>query len=106
MKQFELDVASAEGHQRGEENAAGARVGRRLGIGDHEEREEEQRAVLHPMKRNGHRLAQPERAADEDRTPGHDERVGHITPRRTIDHQAADAGDEKCEEGQAAPLSR
>lgn len=105
MEQLELDVASADRYQDGEEHAAGARVGRRLRIGDHEEREQEQRAVLQAMKGNRQRLAQPERAADEDRAPRDDECVRHIASRGAIDDEAAHAGDEKREEGKAAPLA-
>ena len=37
------------------------------GIRDHEEREEQQRAALQAMERNRERLAQPERAPEDER---------------------------------------
>src|ERR1044071_6767485 len=54
-EEAELDVAGAQGDERGEEDAAGARVGRGARVGDHEKREEQQRAVLEAVQRDGHR---------------------------------------------------
>ncbi len=62
-KETELDERRAEGDEEAEEDAAVARVGRRLRIGDHEEREEEKRAALEPVERDRERLSQPEPSA-------------------------------------------
>jgi hypothetical protein len=57
VKHLELHVTRAQRDQNREENAAGARIGRRLRIRDHEEREEQQRAVFKAMERDRQRLA-------------------------------------------------
>src|SRR3954471_14680598 len=101
-----VDVPAAERDERREEDPSGARVGRGLRIGDHEEGEEQQRAALQPVKRNRQRLADPERPPDDQRAPEDDERVRDVAARRAIDDQSADAGDQESEEGDVSPLSR
>src|SRR3954449_6344325 len=101
-----VDVPAAERDERGEEDPSGARIGRGLRIGNHEEGEEQQRAALQPVKRNRQRLADPERPSDDERAPEDDEGVRDVAARRAIDYQSADAGDQESEEGYVSPLSR
>src|SRR3954470_14845635 len=99
-----VDVPAAERDERREEDPSRARIGRGLRIGNHEEGEEQQRAALQPVKRNGQRLDDPERPPDHERAPEDDERVRDVAARGAIDDQSADAGDQKSEERDVPPL--
>jgi hypothetical protein len=104
-EQLELDEPGARSHQRAEQDASGSRVGRRLRIRDHEEREEHERAALEAMERNAERLSEPERPRDEESRVGHEEGHGHVAPGRAVHDQAARRGEQEAEHGRAAPLS-
>ena len=104
-EEAELHVPRAIGDERGKEDAPEPAVRRGLRIGDHEEREEQQRAALQPVQRDGHRLAQPERAPEDQREIGAEKGERHIAPRGAIHHQPAEAGHEKAEERRVSPLA-
>src|SRR5258706_5586848 len=58
------------------------------------------------MERNGQRLAEPDRSAEDERHVERDEGVGDVTPRRAVDDEAAETGHQKREECDIAPLAR
>jgi hypothetical protein len=101
----ELDVPCACGHQRGEQDASGPRVGRGLGIRDHEEREEHECAALEPVQRDAQRFAQPERPADEQHGVGREKGHRHIAPGRAVHDEPAGRCEQEAEHRRAAPLA-
>ncbi len=101
-----MDEPGAQRHQEGEEDAAGPRVGRGLGVRDHEEGEQEERSVRDLVEGDRHRLSQPERAAEQDRQVEGEEGPGHVAARGAVDHEATQAGHQEREEGDAPPLAR
>jgi hypothetical protein len=104
-EELELDDPRARGHQRGEQDATGSRVGRGLRIRDHEEGEEHERAALDPVQGDAQGLAEPERSADEQRGVGAEEGEGHVAPGRAVHDQPAGRGEEEPEHRRAAPLA-
>ena len=106
-EQAELDVPGDEGDQRAEEHARRPDVRRRPRIRDHEEGEEQQAAALEAAHRDGHRLAQVERAAEQQRRVDDDEGAARRRERSgAVGDQAAQARHQEGEERDAAPLRR
>ena len=105
MKEPELHEPRAACDDCGEENAARARVWRRLRIGNHEECEDQQRAVFESMQRNRQRIAEADRAGDEEGGPEEEKRERDVAALRSNDDDRAGTHHEKSEEGHAAPLT-
>src|SRR5436190_24331306 len=57
------------------------------------------------MERDGQRLAEPDRSAEDERHVERDEGVGDVTPRRAVDDEAAETSHQKCQERDIAPLA-
>ena len=93
----ELDVGRSGRDKYREQDSSQPRIGRRLRVGDHVEREQQEGTALQLLKRYGPRIAEPERAAKQDTDVGEQESVGHVASRRAINDHAARAGDEKRE---------
>ncbi len=101
-----MDKGRAQGHEAGEKNSAPARIGRGLRIGNHKKREEKKGAVLEPVQGNRHRLAQPEGTPKEEGQIAGEKGVCDIASGGAVNHQPTEAGQQKAEEGGAAPLPR
>src|SRR5262249_31771537 len=102
----ELPEVRDDGHERAEDEAARPRVGRRAGVGDHEEGEEEQASALELVDGNRERIAEPKRAGDEEHGPRREEREGHVGAERAMDDEAAGAREGEGQEGRRPPLPR
>ena len=87
-------MKAAQSDEHSEEDARRAAIGRRFGVRDHEEGEEEERAVLDLVDWNGEPRSEPERAAEKDRAVAREERKGDVGARGAVHHEAAEA----CEE--------
>ena len=106
MEELELhDVGARRDHDR-EQDPAGARVGCRPRIRDHEEGEQDEGPVLQAMERNGKRVAEPERPRDEQGHPAGEEGPRHVGAPRAIDDQTTRRCEQEGEHGQASPLPR
>src|SRR4051812_5623620 len=104
-EQSELDVpGSARGEKR-KQDSSHARIRCRPRIRDHEEREEQEGAVLKTMGRDRQWLAEPERSTEYQGHVERDERIGHIAAARTVHDESAETGHQKREEGDVPPLS-
>ena len=105
-EELELHDPRADGHQRGKEEAARPRVGRRPRVGDHEEGKEHEGAALEPMQGDAHRLSEPERPSDEERAVAGEKGERPVAPRGPVDDETAGGGEEEAEHRRAAPLAR
>ena len=101
-----MNEAGSEGDHESKHDTAGSGIGRRLGIRDHEEREQEERAVLKMVKGNREGVAEKRCTGEDDRAIETDEGVGDVASRRAVDHEATATGEKKREEGSGAPLAR
>src|SRR6185436_17324051 len=102
----ELDVPGARCDEKCEEDPACPRVRRRPRIRDHEEREEQERAVFKAMNRDRQWFTEPDRSTEDKRHVERDERVGHIASARAVDDEAAETRHEEREKRDVAPLAR
>src|SRR5262249_14505720 len=98
-KEPELEKRGGDRDETSEEDPSRARVGCRARIGDHEEGEEEQAAVLETVDRNRERLAEGEGSRGEEHGIRAEEGESDVRPRRALDDEQAGAGDQKPEEG-------
>lgn len=101
-----MHVGRARGDERAEEEAPRAGVGCRLGVGDHEEREEQERAALEAMEGNRERFVERQGPPDDQKKGCRDVRERDVAARRALHDEAAGAGDEEAEERGASPLAR
>ena len=104
-EELELHDPGAHGHQGREQDAPCPRIGRGLGIRDHEEGEQHERAALEPVQGNAHGLSQPEGSSGEQRDVADEKCEGHIAPRCPVHDQAAGRREQESEHGRAAPLT-
>lgn len=104
-EQTELDESCAGRHEDRKEDPTRARVGSRFWIGDHEEGEEEERAALEAVKRDRDRLAERERARDDQESVEGEERESHVAPRGAPHDEEPDARDQEPEERRGSPLA-
>ena len=103
-EEHELHDAGADRDEDGEQDAARARVRRRPRVGDHEEREEQEGAVLEPMERD-RRAARRARAIGRPAAPRSTRgRPRHVAARGAVDDQRPRRGEQEGEDGRAAPL--
>ena len=104
MKQAELDVEGCEGNDQGVDDPTRSGVRRRLGVRDHEEGKDQQRAALDLMEWDRKWIAEPDGARDEQADIEAKKGQRHIRTCRAGDHEAAETGDEKPEPGYLSPL--
>ena len=99
------DDAGDRGVQTCVEHAPRTSIGRGAGVGDHEEREEQQRAALQLVHRHGHRIPQPQRAAEHDGRERQQKGVRDVAARCAVHDEPAEAREEEGEERRASPLT-
>ncbi len=103
--EHELDDEGAGRDQRGERDAPGAGARRGLGVGDHVEGEDEERAATQLAQRDPEWIAEVERAAEEEPCPAGEKGGGDVEARRSRHHEAAGSGHQQPEVRRAAPLA-
>ena len=106
LEQPELERGRCARHDRAEQQAAGGRIRRRARIGDHEEREQEQRAVPELVQRDREGVAEPDRAAGDDERVGYEERKRGFSATCPRQHEHAERNQRQAAERRAAPLAR
>ena len=73
-----MNESRPDSDQKREENPSRSRVGCRLGIGDHEKREEKEGSALQLVQGDAHRLAEPEGTSEKNREIEAEKGVRHI----------------------------
>lgn len=106
FEETELDIERDHRHQKCEDHPARAGVRRGLGVGNHEERENQQSDALDLMQRDRQRVAEPESSRDEQTDVESEKAQGHIRARRPRHDEASHPGDEQAEPDDLPPLSR
>jgi hypothetical protein len=104
-KQPELHVARPEGHEQREQHPASPRIGRRLGVRNHEERENEERAISQAMQWNRDRFAEPGGAAEEEARVRAEEAERDVGPFGARHDDQPDGGNQERKERRLAPLT-
>ena len=79
-------------HGEGEQQTAEPRIRGGARIGDHEEGEDQQRTALHLMQRNGQRIAEPKRAADQQCGMADEKEQRDVGALRGLQHQDGEKG--------------
>ena len=100
-----MDEEGAGRDQRGEHHAPGSGPRRGLGVGDHVEGEDQERAAAQLTQRYGERIAEIEGAPEQERCPPGEKGGGHVETRGPRHDEAAGAADQQSEVGGAAPLA-
>ena len=93
----ERHVVCSERHRGREHEAAEPRVGRGARIGDHEEREDQERAALQLMDRNGERIAEPPGACEQQRGVAAEKEDRHVGAARRVQHQDREEAEQRGE---------
>ena len=101
-----MNEAGSEGDHEGKDDTASSGIGRRLGNRDHEEREQEECAVLKMVKGNRERVTEKGCTRENDRAIEADQSVGDVASSCAMDDEATATGEKKREEGSGAPLAR
>ena len=81
-------------------------IGNRLGVGDHEEGEQQERAALQLMAPDGHALPEPRHTKSERRRVEGEKRECDVGAASAVDDETAERDEPSCESEVRSPLAR